>query len=309
VSPEAADSPRKRPIELSQEQFDEAAAELLARKFCSSAWLMDSFEVCWRGPGHAFFRFIPGVYPPGGKLTRMVRCSDCGRLSPRPADQSELCLDCQDGRFIERIERYRRNYTFRRWLYPGLAARWWRSREPLDQVVQNPASLFGTHSAFEVAGRVDDPAVEQATEEQIFAGEKLVTSDQPVSPRRRSLSRQQVIAAVDRLFDSKPSPGRVPGSKLVVLNETYRSLRREIEYYERMLKSFGGQVPAREPERLVIPSARRIDNPYLPDLPYRKPGGRRKRRRKPAHTYFHTWPSYMAIHGTRPPKTSHKRHT
>src|SRR5690349_19826955 len=110
--------------EFTRLEFEQATPRLLEKRFCSGRWLLDCFEAGWRDPDGLVYRFLPWVYPPGGRDTRMIRCPSCQRLGPPPIIVGERCLDCQDVDFVAKSEAYQNDPQVAQ-MQDELSARWW----------------------------------------------------------------------------------------------------------------------------------------------------------------------------------------
>jgi hypothetical protein len=269
-----ASPPRGKHQEMTPEEFLAAIPTLLDGTFCSARWMLDSFDVVRKGRERVF-RFVPGRYPPGGADTRMVRCPACGKLSPRGIARDEPCLDCQDGQFVSRIEQYESDPVMAE-MKEELAKRWWRSRPPSEVAAVDPGALLESRSGFSLASDVRDCASDQRAEEQAFAGNEPVTSDErPMG--KGAPPREMLLQRLRWLLNPKESSTRARGSQIFLLGEDIKTLQAEIDYYHRRVETLGGEIAGRKLEELVMPSTRRIDNPHKKDRPFR----RRKTRRKP----------------------------
>lgn len=252
-----------RPKEMTPEEFLAAIPKLLNGTFCSASWMFDSFEVVRQGRGRGF-RFVPGRYPPGGRDTRMVHCPACGQLLPRGLAADESCLDCQDGDFATRLERYESDPEMKQ----ELARRWWRSRPPSEEAATNPWALVESRSSMSLAIEVRDFAGDEMAEVQAFAGNEPVTSDErPMG--KGCLPRHKALKWLTWLLNPKGGSTRARGSRMFLLAEDVETLKAEIDYYHRRVAAFDGQIAGLKFEDLVVPSACRIDNPYKADRPYR----------------------------------------
>jgi len=267
--------PASKPKEMTPEEFLAAMPRLLDGTFCSARWMFDSFDVIRRGCERVF-RFVPGRYPPGGADTRMVRCPACGRLSPRGLATDEPCLDCQDGQFVAKVEQYESDPVMAE-MKEELSKRWWRSRPLSEEAAIDLGALLQSRSAFSLASEVRDFASDQRAEEQAFAGNEPVTSDErPMG--KGYLSREAALRRLAWLFNPKEGSTRARGCRIYLLSESTRTLQAEIDYYHRKVEALGGQVAGRKLEELVMPSTCRIDNPHKPDRTLRRRKVRRKRR-------------------------------
>jgi len=274
VASTTARHPRGKHKEMTSEEFLAAIPALLDGTFCSARWMLDSFDVVRKG-SERVFRFVPGRYPPGGTDTRMVRCPACGKLSPRGVADDEPCLDCQDGQFVARVEQYESDVVMAE-MKEELSKRWWRSRPPSEMAAIDPGALLESRSSFSLASDVRDFASDQRAEEQAFAGNEPVTSDErPMG--KGYLSREAALRRLTWLFNPKESSTRARACRIFLLKEDTKTLQAEIDYYHRRVKALGGEIAGRKLEELVMPSTCRIDNPHKEDRPFR----RRKVRRKP----------------------------
>lgn len=265
-------SPSKH-LEMTPEEYQAAIPSLLNGTFCSARWMFDSFDVVRKGR-EPVFRFIPGRYPPGGPDTRMVRCPACGHLSPPDAGDGR-CLDCQDGEFAAKAEMYESDPVMAD-MKDELSKRWWRSRPPSQEAATDPGALLESRSSYSLANEAGDLANQRA-EEQAFAGNEPVTSDE--RPMRKGhLPRRDSLRHLTWLFNPKKSSTRDPGCRMFLLQEDAKTFQAEIDYYHDRVKALGGQIVGRKFEELIIPSAWRIDNPHKPDRPFRRRKTRRKRR-------------------------------
>jgi hypothetical protein len=264
-----------KPREMTRDEFLAAIPMLLNGTFCSARWLFDSFDVVCKGRERVF-RFIPGRYPPGGADTRMVRCPACGQLYPRGIAEDEPCLDCQDGRFAARLDQYASDPAMAE-MQGELSRRWWRSRPPSETAAIDPMALLESRSSFSMASEVRDFASDQAAEEQAFAGNEPVTSDErPMG--KGYLPRRKALQHLSWLLSPKEASSRARACRIFLLGEDVNTLQTEIDYYHRRVEALGGEIAGRKLEELVMPSACRIDNPYKKDRPLRRRKIRRSRR-------------------------------
>ncbi len=258
---------RAKHHEMTREEFSASTPRLLNGAFCSATWMLDSFDVICKSRGPVF-RFIPNRYPPGGTDTRMVRCPACGQLSPRDMAADDPCLDCQDVRFVAMVEKFQNDPTAAQ-LKDDLSARWWRSRPPSEEAATNPGALLHSRSIFSMACDVSDIVDDRLAEEQAFADNEPVTSDErPMG--KGYLPLHKVLQHLTWLFNPKEGSTRPRGSQIFLLGEDINTLQAEIDHYHRKVEALGGQIAGHKFAELVIPSACRIDNPYKKDRPFRR---------------------------------------
>lgn len=271
----AANTSAGKPWDMTPREFELAIPKML-ETFCSSRWMFDCFDPIGKPSGEVVFRFMPGLYPPGGSDTRMVRCPACRRLSPPDIVIGDACLDCQDARFVAMIEKYQ-NDPIAAQMKEELSARWWRSRPLTEEVATDPEAMLSSRSAFSLASEVTDFSAGRLADEQCFAGNEPVTNDER-SIGMAEVSRKRVLAHLAWLFNPKEGSTRGRGSRVFLLDDSAETLKAEIDYYNHRFDALHGQLAGVDLRKLVIPSAKRIDNPYRPDRPLRRPRARRKPR-------------------------------
>jgi len=128
-----------------------------------------------------------------------------------------------------------------------------------------------------MASDVTDIVGDRLADEQAFAGNEPVTSDErPLG--KAYMSHRKALERLAWLFNPKEGSTRARGCRIFLLEESVEALKAEIGYYNRQLEALRGEVAGVDLRRLVIPSAKWIDNPYRPDKPFRRPKSRRKRR-------------------------------
>ncbi len=229
--------------------FHDLFPKLLQSTFCSLPWLAASFEPVQKD-GQVLYRYRGGAYPPGGKRSRMRRCTTCGRTCPPNRIPASPCADCEtqanQDEFLSRL---------RAW--PGcelgvdLQRRWWSRRFTWAEFMANPMGYV-------VPGQdAEEPFASPTEAEEGCAFDISEWSDGPLAsehhPRKHSLADHRVALAIAlrRLNPKKKEYGlRHPGCQVLLLPEERDGLKREISYFRR-----NGRI---------IPSARRHGHPYRP---------------------------------------------